>query len=68
MTTWRYANDLFTLLAARNTNQDLDCVAHTRARIQNVVRDIMDFMNDLAVFATVITVGLALIYYYSNRK
>jgi len=29
---------------------------------------VMDFMNDLVVFATIITVGLAIIYYYSNRK
>ena len=68
MTTWRCENDLFTLLAARNTHQDLDCVARTRFSVQNMAGTVMDFMNDLVVFATIITVGLAIIYYYSNRK
>jgi hypothetical protein len=59
---------MVTILAVPYSNQDMDCVARSRARIQNVVRSIMDFISDLTVFACVILVGLALIYYYANRK
>ena len=59
---------MVTVLAVPYSNQDMDCVARPCARIPNVGRDIMDFLSDLTVFACVILVGLALIYYYVNRK
>ena len=68
MNTWRCGNDLVTVLAVPHSNQDMGCVARSRARIQNVAGDLMDFISDLTVFACVILVGLALIYYYANRK
>ena len=68
MNTWRCGNDLVTVLAVPHSNQDMDRVARSRARIPNVARTVMDFLGDLTTFTCVILVGLALIYYYANRK
>jgi len=36
--------------------------------LQSMVGNMTDFTTDFLVFATVIIIGLVIVYYYSNRK
>ena len=46
----------------------MDCMANTCFNLQGVVGAMTDFTTDFLVFATVIIIGLMIVYYYSNRK
>ena len=66
--TWRCGNDLVTVLVYAHSRQDMDCVARTRFNLQSVAGNMTDFTTDFLVFATIIIIGLMIVYYYSNRK
>ena len=63
MSTWRYENDLFIVLAVPHTNKDMDPMAHTCLRLRNVARFIMDPFNFL-IYGMLILVGLAIVIWY----